>query len=386
MNKKLVKPSKPQPQRLASNQNNNNNINARNNNNNKNNPKSSNNNNLTTSNNNISVKTQHKKHQSLPPQKASMASFEDDEEEEDDEEDDDEESNSDDDSMSASPLSTGNINLNDQQQQQINNQEDDNEMKYIDDEDLTTPKGQPKISERQSIESKDNKDEKNDDNDDEDDSSEDEYGISNIKPEPKSAAERTAAINNQRRKSSLLLRQTDIAMLQKYEADKNENKDEKEIENENINHSTHRNGNKSRGDKMHKIGGIEKKGNFLAVGATNMDPYLLFWNNSKKGESVVKVVQDIILMSISKDIHATHFGFGEFAILANVSNESELRRILKKVLNKVSSNVSTVKLGPVTLCAGLSMYQKGSSISQWVNECRQACRLAKTNGRGRIAN
>merc|ERR1719150_1257334 len=91
---------------------------------------------------------------------------------------------------------------------------------------------------------------------------------------------------------------------------------------------------------MEELSEIQKTGHFLPVGDTNMDPYLLFWNNSKKGESVVKVVQDIILMSISKDLNATHFGFGEFAILANVSSESELRRILKKILNKVSSNVS----------------------------------------------
>merc|ERR1719464_709495 len=61
---------------------------------------------------------------------------------------------------------------------------------------------------------------------------------------------------------------------------------------------------------MEELSEIQKTGHFLPVGDTNMDPYLLFWNNSKKGESVVKVVQDIILMSISKEINATHFGYG----------------------------------------------------------------------------
>ena len=292
---------------------------------------------------------------------------------------------SDDDSMSASPLSTGVVlqALNQQQK------EDDNEMKYIDDEDLTTTKIQlqPKLDTHDTAPDITNTETKDDD------SSEDEYGISNIKPEPKSAAERAAEINSQRRKS-ISLRQTDLEMLQKYDEDKsNENADngteekdrETETETENGHESStpsHRNRHK---DKPKLPEEVEKKGNFLAVGATNMDPYLLFWNNSKKGESVVKVVQEIILMSLSKEIHATHFGFGEFAVLASVSTESEIRRIVKKVLNKVSSNVATQKLGPVTLCAGISIYKKGSSISQWVNQCRQACRLAKNNGRGRIA-
>lgn len=317
------------------------------------------NNNNHNNNHNNSRKT-HKKHQSLPPQRSNPSQFQDDDDVDDEDEEDevDEElEDSDDDSMSASPLSTGVV---------VEQKEDDNEMKYIDDEDLTTTKIQPKLSIQQDKKDRDNQviDDIKDDDDD-DDSSEDDYGIANVKPEPKSAAERTAMINNQRRKSSLLLRQNDIEMLQKYEANKQEQEEEE---------------NKEEKEKQET-----KIGNFLPVGATNMDPYLLFWNNSKKGESVVKVVQDIILMSISKEIHFTHFGFGEFAILASVSNESEMRRILKKILNKVSSNVSTQKLGPVTLCAGLSIYIKNTSISQWVNQCRQACRLAKTNGRGRIA-
>ena len=121
-------------------------------------------------------------------------------------------------------------------------------------------------------------------------------------------------------------------------------------------------------------------------GYSNVDPYLLFWDNSKKGESVVKVVEDIILMTIGKNISMTHFGFGEFGILCNISSESELRRIIKKVLNRVVSNVSTEKIGPVTLCGGISMYEYGISISEWVNRCRQACILSKTNGRGRISS
>ncbi|ETO04438.1 Ser/Thr protein phosphatase family protein [Reticulomyxa filosa] len=120
----------------------------------------------------------------------------------------------------------------------------------------------------------------------------------------------------------------------------------------------------------------------LSVGLNPLDPYVLFWNNSKSGESVVKVVQDIILMSISKNVSVTHFGFGEFAILSPIEDEQELRKLTKRV----SSNVSTEKLGPVTLCAGISLYEAPLSVSQWINRCRQACRLAKLNGRGRIAN
>ncbi len=214
---------------------------------------------------------------------------------------------------------------------------------------------------------------------------------------PQSAAERTAAINHQRRKSSLLLQQKDLLNLQEREAMKamaamNEHKetvnggDDAQSESPQVDGVDGGSKKRMSRSSMEELSEIQKTGHFLPVGDTNMDPYLLFWNNSKKGESVVKVVQDILLMSISKEINATHFGFGEFAILANVGSESELRRILKKILKAVSSNVATQKLGPVTLCGGMAMYQKGCSISQWVNQCRQACRVAKTNGRGRVAN
>jgi len=362
----------------------------------------------------------HKKHQSLPPTRLVTESNEDDDDSHDVDEEEEEE-DSDEDSQSASPLSTGVVHMTQQQH------EDDREMKYIDDEDLISPKVQPKPANKHSADSDfskfpmphgDNehvigaddeeqthalrsKESTTSPNLDDEDSSDDEYGIANIKPEPKSAAERTAAINNQRRRSSFILRQQQSAMLQQYEAQKRQTSDideHKQLEESaedahhhghHGHHHHHENGSSKSSPKHHhhKLGNeVERTGNFLPVGATNMDPYLLFWNNSKKGESVVKVVQDIILMSISKEINATHFGFGEFAILAAVGNESELRRVLKRILNKVSSNVHTQKLGPVTLCAGLSMYHKGSSISQWVNQCRQACRLAKTNGRGRIAS
>eukprot|EP01083_Nonionella_stella_P175699 612632_1 len=296
--------------------------------------------------------SKHKKlHQSMPQPRPKQTPNEYDEENIDEEEEDD---SDDDDSMSgsASPLSTENIVI-----QSTRDDHDDTVIKYIDDQDLQSSKTVRKIP-SQSVH-----EETKEHSADDDDSSDDEYGLSKIKPEPKSAAERTAAINHQRRKSSLLLRQEQTQMLQEYEAAK-------------------------RRKRTQSDESVEKGGNYLAVGSSNMDPYLLFWNNSKKGESVVKVVQDIVLMSITKDIKATHFGFGEFAILANVSDESDLRRILKKILNRVSSNVATQSLGAVTLCGGMSMYNvaRRSSISQWVNECRQACRLAKTNGRGRIGS
>ncbi|ETO03764.1 hypothetical protein RFI_33638, partial [Reticulomyxa filosa] len=134
-------------------------------------------------------------------------------------------------------------------------------------------------------------------------------------------------------------------------------------------------------------GNDKRRGSAMLSGGVNpLDPYVLFWNNSKSGESVVKVVQDIILMSVAKTVNVTHFGFGEFAILSPVENELALRKLTKRVLTRVSSNVSTEKIGPVTLGAGVVIYESSLSVSQWINRCRQACRLAKLNGRGRIAN
>lgn len=371
----------------------------------------------------------HKKQSSSPhlPRKEIVNDHDDDEEIDSPDTDDDEPE--DEHSTSASPLSEvvdhispSNGLLNDEEL----------EMKYIDDEDLQRTIKVPQ-SERKEHDL-DHHGHPHHHIDDDESSDDDQFGGD----APKSAAERTAAINHQRRKSSLLLQQKDILSLQQREAMKAMeamNGDHKEdnvpmdgvngingmntmnamntmngsVDSENsplssrsdnmnmntmnttmgtvISHKD-RIQHKKRASRstMEELSEIQKTGHFLPVGDTNMDPYLLFWNNSKKGESVVKVVQDIILMSINKEINATHFGFGEFAILANVGSESELRRILKRILKTVSSNVATQKLGPVTLCGGLAMYQKGCSISQWVNQCRQACRLAKTNGRGRVAN
>ena len=47
---------------------------------------------------------------------------------------------------------------------------------------------------------------------------------------------------------------------------------------------------------------------------SNFSPYLSYWN--RQGESIVKTVKDIILMSINTEIKMTHFGFGEFGLLA----------------------------------------------------------------------
>ena len=96
----------------------------------------------------------------------------------------------------------------------------------------------------------------------------------------------------------------------------------------------------------------------------------------------------MILMSVNKSINVTHFGFGEFAILTSIQSESEILRLIKKILLKVSSNAYTAKLGPVTLCAGISIYGKNNKLTgvrNWINQARQACMLAKTNGRGRVS-
>merc|ERR1719474_1342817 len=327
----------------------------------------------------------HKKQSSSPnlPRKELLKSSDDEEDGDVDSGDTDDDEHDDEDSVSASPLSEvvdhispSNTMLN----------EEEMEMKYIDAEDL---QGTVKVPQSERIHSGHGHGVHggNGAEDDEDSSDDGGYGRDET---AQSAAERTAAINRQRRKSSLLLQQQDLRTLQEREAMKEMNGDHKEESPNGAGGggSSEEKAAKKRASRstMDELSEIQKTGHFLPVGDTNMDPYLLFWNNSKKGESVVKVVQDIILMSISKEINATHFGFGEFAILANVGSESELRRILKKILKTVSSNVATQKLGPVTLCGGLAMYQKGCSISQWVNQCRQACRLAKTNGRGRVAN
>eukprot|EP01084_Bolivina_argentea_P298386 514172_1 len=197
--------------------------------------------------------SKHKKlHQSMPQPRPKQTPNEYDEENIDEEEEDD---SDDDDSMSgsASPLSTENIVI-----QSTRDDHDDTVIKYIDDQDLQSSKTVRKIP-SQSV-----REETKEHSADDDDSSDDEYGLSKIKPEPKSAAERTAAINHQRRKSSLLLRQEQTQMLQEYEAAK-------------------------RRKRTQSDESVEKGGNYLAVGSSNMDPYLLFWNNSKKGESVVKV-------------------------------------------------------------------------------------------------
>ena len=106
----------------------------------------------------------------------------------------------------------------------------------------------------------------------------------------------------------------------------------------------------------------------LSIGYDPLDPFILFWNNSKHQKLVVKV-QDIILMSVNKTINVTHFGFGEFAIVAPIQSESEMQRTVKKM---VSSHAHTAKLRVVTLCAGIGMYD----IPLVVNG-GEACILAK---------
>eukprot|EP01083_Nonionella_stella_P273949 929658_1 len=114
--------------------------------------------------------TIHKKHQSMPQPRPKQPPNEYDEDDIDEEEDEDD---SDDDSMSgsASPLSTENVVI-----ESTRDDQDDTVIKYIDDQDLQSVR---KIIKEETKE--------------ESDSSDDEYGLSKIKPEPKSAAERTAA-------------------------------------------------------------------------------------------------------------------------------------------------------------------------------------------------
>ena len=48
-------------------------------------------------------------------------------------------------------------------------------------------------------------------------------------------------------------------------------------------------------------------------------------------------------MNVNKTMNVTHFGFGEYAIVAPIQSESEMKHTVKKILLKVSTNAHTAK-------------------------------------------